>query len=148
MKTILNEKLIEEICGYLKLGVPILTTCRAVGVSESTYYDWIKRGQGLHQERSQEEIYVKFVEEVEKAVADSEINLLNQIMKEKSWQAKAWILERRFPKFWSKQSALEKGQNSMTPYEMMNHILEQFSSVSTERLASIANSETRKHDID
>ena len=148
MMTILNEKLIKDVCDKLKEGVPILTTCRAAGISESTYYDWIKRGQGLHQERSQEEIYVKFVEEVEKAVADSEINLLNRIMKEKSWQAKTWILERRFPKSWSKQSALEKGQNSMTPYEMMNHILEMFSSVSEERLQRIADRKIHKHDID
>ncbi len=67
IKTKLNEKLILYICEYLKKGVPILTTCQAVGIAESTYYDWIKRGQGCHNERSQEDIYVKFVEEVEKA---------------------------------------------------------------------------------
>jgi hypothetical protein len=148
MKTILNEKLIKDICGYLKEGVPILTSCQAVGISESIYYDWIKRGQGLHTERTQEEIHVKFVEEVEKAVAASEVNLLRDIIKDKSWHAKAWVLERRFPERWSKKSALEKGQNSMTLYEMVNHILEQFSSVSTERLQEIANSRVYNHDID
>lgn len=66
MKTILNDKLIKDICNYLKDGVPILTSCEALGISESTYYDWMKRGQGIHKERTQEEIYVKFVEEVEK----------------------------------------------------------------------------------
>lgn len=48
MKTILTEELIKDVCDKLKEGVPILRTCRAVGISESTYYDWIKRGQGLH----------------------------------------------------------------------------------------------------
>ena len=146
MKTILSEKLIQEMCRYLKQGVPIFTTCQAVGIAESTYYDWVKRGQGFHQERSQEEIYVKFVEEVEKAVAASEVNLLRDIIKDKSWHAKAWILERRFPKRWSKQSTLEQGAIEKTPYEMITELLEMFSSVPTERLQQIASRENHPHD--
>ena len=146
MKTILNDKLIKDICSYLKEGVPILTTCKALKISESIYYDWIKRGQGLHPERTQEEIYVKFVEEVEKAVAESEINLLDQIMKDKSWQAKAWILERRFPKRWSKQSTLEQVAIEKTPHEMITEVLEMFSSIPTERLQQIASRENHPHD--
>jgi len=148
MKTILNEKLIEEMCGYLKEGVPILTTCQAVGISESTYYDWFKRGEGTHQERSQEKIYVEFVQEVRRAIAESEVNLLRDIIKDKSWHAKAWVLSRRFPERWSKKSALENEQKIMPPHEIINNILEQFSSIPEERLKEIASRKTRKHDID
>jgi hypothetical protein len=55
--TKLNAELTRKICELLRDGISITATCDALGVSESKYFEWLKKGEGGEQP------YAKFREE-------------------------------------------------------------------------------------
>ena len=44
--TKLNAELTRKICELLRDGISITATCDALGVSESKYFEWLKKGGG------------------------------------------------------------------------------------------------------
>jgi hypothetical protein len=82
--TRLNAELMRQICALLSEGISITATCDALGVTESRYFDWIKKDQ-------------KFREQATRARARGKIALVRQILADKDWRAKAWYLERCWP---------------------------------------------------
>ena len=38
-----SEELTEKICKHLKKGNTITTTCQAVGIAKSTFYEWVEK---------------------------------------------------------------------------------------------------------
>jgi hypothetical protein len=54
-------------------------------------------------EEKKESHFVKFVEEVERAIGDSEIALIRKVRKHNSWQSAMVMLERRFPERWGRK---------------------------------------------
>lgn len=51
---VLRPDLTDEICRLLSVGVPIDKVCERFGIAESSYYNWIKRGQVEHDRRSEQ----------------------------------------------------------------------------------------------
>ena len=47
---LLTPELQEALCGYLAQGAHVKTACEAVGISETTYYDWQARGKKARDE--------------------------------------------------------------------------------------------------
>ncbi len=94
-KLILNDELIKIAYEQLKMGVPQKYVAHALGVAETAWYDWIKRG-----ERGDNEILVKFYESVKRAKAEAVKRNVMLIQKAavNNWQAAAWWLERTHPK--------------------------------------------------
>lgn len=91
----LNDEVQEQICKYISMGVPNKTAAEACGISEVTFYSWIKKGK---QQRAGK--YVKFLKALKKAEAQAiahHVGIIEKAAKEKSWQASAWLLERRHP---------------------------------------------------
>ncbi len=43
------------------------------------------------------------IQDIKKAQSECQMYCLDFIMKDKSWQSKAWLLERRFPDRWAKK---------------------------------------------
>lgn len=111
----------KRICDLVRVGHAPYVAARLCGVHHSTHYDWMERGE------SGEEVYSEYSEAVKKAESESEELLLAEIRKhaagievyrtkevvkptgvevtsetkqQRSWQAAAWILERRFPERW------------------------------------------------
>lgn len=110
----LNKTLEEEIVKFLQLGNYVETVCAMVGLSKSTFYDWVKRGaresdrvskDGRLRIRKDERKYVEFSYAVKKAMAHSEVRDVALIGKasEKNWQASAWRLERKYPERWGRK---------------------------------------------
>lgn len=60
--TILDDDLIEEICGYLKRGATDVGICRIVGISPNTLMRWKRDGQ----DENSNPIFQKFYAEYEK----------------------------------------------------------------------------------
>src|SRR5215211_3696186 len=89
--TRLNAQLIRQICGLLSDGISITTTCDAIGVTESKYFAWLKKGE------EGEQPYAKFREEATCARANEKIALVRQILADKDSRAKAWYLKRCWP---------------------------------------------------
>ena len=83
------------------------TACAAAGIHRDTLNGWELRG------RTGEEPYASFVEELEQAEAQSEIEMLSRVRNAEPsipevkgadpWQATAWAMERRFPKRWAQR---------------------------------------------
>lgn len=125
--TKLTPEVIEEICNWLKLGYYQEDAATMAGISASTYYDWMKKGDDAQkalesgdssslpatQEGDEVEVvnmFQEFSEAVKKARAEAEGAHIRNIRKAAdngTWQASAWFLERSFPKKWGKRSTLD-----------------------------------------
>jgi transposase len=91
-KTKLTPELIGQIETSLQSHVSIITTCDLVGISQETFFRWLREGEAATSGSKRE-----FYETVKRARAMSRVMLVSQISKDPSWQAKAWILERQYP---------------------------------------------------
>ena len=81
----------------LKLGMPVEYAAEAAGIVRATLYNWKARGK--LEPRS---IYGKFLGAVKKAEAELMAECLRAVkVGVKSWQSRAWILERKWPGIWS-----------------------------------------------
>lgn len=79
--------------------------CKMAGIHRDTLNGWEQRA------KSGEEPFAEFVTDLEKAEATCEVRLLSEIKGAQGaivgvsgpelWQARAWVLERRFPKRWA-----------------------------------------------
>ena len=82
---------VERIIKAVKAGLPFVTAAALGGVSEATFYNWMKNKKN-----------VEFLEAIKAAEAEAEERLVEQISVDPSWQSKAWILERRHPDRWGR----------------------------------------------
>ena len=102
----LNKEIQEKICIALRGGAYIETAAAFAGVSKVSLYNWLKLG--ARAERSN--IYSKFANAVERAMASSEMSDLTTISKAAkngNWQAAAWRLERKYPDRWGRYSKID-----------------------------------------
>jgi len=130
----LTPEVQENICNWLKLGYYQEDAAIMAGISASTYYEWMKKGEqervALEEgekaltlpdtslpasEDGTPEIeliypFLEFSEAVKKARAEAEGAHIRNIRKAADngvWQASAWFLERSHPKKWGKRSQLD-----------------------------------------
>ena len=93
------------IVAALEKGNYRATAAAAAGIHRNTLLDWEKRGE------SGEEPYVDFLTAMQQAEAKAEMDLVEEIRNARPgtpgvsgadlWQAKAWMLERRWGAKWS-----------------------------------------------
>jgi len=104
--TRLNSELTRQICQLLSEGITVAATCDALGVAESRYFEWLK----------QEE----FQEQATRARAKGKIELVRQILADKDWRAKAWYLERCWPREFARSVdrplPVDEDKQKMTPF--------------------------------
>ncbi|MBH8598606.1 MULTISPECIES: hypothetical protein [unclassified Thermoactinomyces] len=103
--TKLTPDIQKKIVSIIRLGHYIETAAAYAGISKQTIYNWMR--QGAREEKGK---YRNFHDAVTKALAEAEIRELayiDQAAKKGSWQAAAWILSRRFPNRWGKETALD-----------------------------------------
>jgi transposase len=102
----LTDELQAEIVDHLKTGNYIETVCALVGISKSTFYSWLNKGKTSTRTNK----YSRFAYAVERAQAWAEARLVALISKqaEKTWQAAAWLLERKHPSKWSRNRKEEQ----------------------------------------
>ena len=121
-KTKLTPKVRDKIISKLKLGNYARTAAACAGISESTFYHWLERG-----EKEKSGIYSEFLEAVKEAQAESEANLLNHISKavlDGQWTAAAWQLERKFPERWGKQQKVELTGETTTTHALKDETVD------------------------
>lgn len=99
----LDEDDVRQIESLMRAGATMEVAAEAAGVSRGTLYRWLKKGERARPGSRPRELR----ERVEKARAESETVLVARIAAaagKGSWQAAAWLLERRFPERWMKPS--------------------------------------------
>jgi len=104
--TKLTKQLKDRLFKALKDGVSYDTACEFAGISPSTFYRWVNEGE-RDKENNHRTEFSEFLEDLKKANASVEINLIQQVAKDPSWQSKAWILERRFRDKWGRKEKVD-----------------------------------------
>lgn len=101
-RTKLTPELQAEIVKVLRGGAYVEDACAFVGLSKSSFYDWMQRGA------AGEEPFSEFSDAVEKARADAVVRniALVQNAANSSWQAAAWWLERTRPDQYGRRTNL------------------------------------------
>lgn len=85
----------RKIIKAIKEGSPHETAAAAAGISTSTFYKWLEKG-----EQYETGVYRDFVDNIAQAEAQAEserIRRINKAGREGDWKADAWYLERRYP---------------------------------------------------
>tara|TARA_R110002110_G_scaffold100479_5_gene256010 strand:- start:1316 stop:1783 length:468 start_codon:yes stop_codon:yes gene_type:complete len=85
-------------------GSYVETASALAGISKDTFYNWLKKGAA-----AQSGVFFEFSDAIQKAMAQAEMNDLLVINKaaQRSWQAAAWKLERKYPNRWGLRSKHE-----------------------------------------
>ena len=104
----LNEQLITQACEHIRNGVPQKYVAQYLGISEHTWYEWLKHG-----EEQKKGIYSQFKQSVKKAQAEAIAKNVQLIQKAAitNWQAAAWWLERRYPKEFGRKDRMDMSSN-------------------------------------
>lgn len=93
------SKLTPETCKAIvdgiTIGMPYHAAAQAAGITYETFNNWMNRGKKAKSGR-----YFQFFQDIKEAESRGIRNnliLITKAAKEGSWQASAWILERRHP---------------------------------------------------
>lgn len=99
--TLLKPEVREVLLQAIKLGMNNTRACEYAMISYTSLKNWLAQAEidvslGLTREKS---IYVAFLLDLKKARAQMQYKHLQQIdvASFNTWQASAWLLERRFP---------------------------------------------------
>jgi hypothetical protein len=107
-----SERVVKTICDGLVLMLPQRVAAHRAGISESIYYVWVRTGERtrIAVENGEEvddydRACLSFLERVENAKAEGEAALVASIHAAvpQTWQAAAWLLERRRPDQYSRK---------------------------------------------
>jgi hypothetical protein len=90
-RTKLDVKLQRQICGYLSDCCTIKTACEASGLSQSSFFLWIEKGEQGHSP------YKEFSEAITRARGRAKARIVHSLLDEKDWRARLELLARVFP---------------------------------------------------
>lgn len=102
LNDIIKTRLIEA----LQLGTPIEDACNYAGISKPTFYSWKKQGK-----EGKSKILIDFFNDIKRAESEGILANLQNIYNagaNGSWQASAWILERKRPAEFGKNIAIKQ----------------------------------------
>lgn len=106
----------------IKLGLSIEKACEYAGVNELTFYNYQNKAEEDEKAGKKDTVYIKFIKEFKKARSACVIkHVLNisEASERGSWQASAWLLERRF----SKDFAVKQEVNvDLQPIKIVNDV--------------------------
>ncbi len=105
-KSKLTPEVREKICALVRGGNYYKVAAQACGIAETTLYEWIEKGR-VATDRSCD--YALFAEALKKADAEAEsadVLIIKKAAK-KSWQAAAWLLERKRFQRWARREKME-----------------------------------------
>ncbi len=140
----------KTICKAIKLGAKLEIAARAAGIGARTLDEWLKHGRDeLQADPDASGPCAAFVSEVMIASAKNEQELIGIIRKEapKTWQAAAWLLERKFPQRYARVDRLrvsgdevnEKPAAVQSRQEGQRRLLEKLAAISEKTLEKSRN---------
>lgn len=115
----LDPELIAKLVKAIREGLSIDLACDYVEINRSTYFRWKQEAEQLCKEvdegkrkyyklTDRQKLLVDFLVLIRQALAACEYELLQEVRKgERGWQAKAWILERRFRERWARRTLVD-----------------------------------------
>jgi transposase-like protein len=116
----LNKELIEKAHRLISEGHYAVVVCTYLGIDESTFYKWINKAKN-DLEANKNTIYVQFFQSINEAEAKAEMRHLQNIAKsanDGTWQASAWLLERKHKQRWSTKQEVQLSGDSENPVKV------------------------------
>lgn len=104
-KTKLTHELQKKIGDNITLGMPLKFAAEAVGITEQTFYNWLRRGET--ESKGQFFEFAEHVKECQAKAVQLHLKLITKAASEGSWQASAWILERRHSEFFGRKDKID-----------------------------------------
>jgi len=122
----LTDELLTKICKYIEAGNYAKTACLACGISEVTFYDWIKKGEQAINE-GKDNKYTKFLKSIKEARAKAEIRNVAIINKAATDNAKhaEWWLERTNPEYWGRKDEFHLEHSGKIDIELFKKYLQE-----------------------
>ena len=121
-----NKELINKFIECISLSLNVEQSCQATGIDYTTIYKYIQIAEKEIKEAKEEEReisekklkYVEFFNEFKKAemsFVTRNVAIIQKASAKGSWQASAWLLERRLPKMFAlrKEDEVEKGSKEV-----------------------------------
>ena len=102
-KTKLEDDIQQRLVTAIERGLSIEDACVYAGITKKTYYNWINKNTDEIKDEAERKKFLQFLQSLKKAQSECQMYCLDFLMKDKSWQSKAWVLERRFPDRWAKK---------------------------------------------
>ena len=112
----------NKICALLEKGVPRVHACNQFGVAEKTFYNWINKYKESVSSGKEDNIYYQFgkaVKEAESKFIERNLQVI-QVASLKSWQAAAWLLERRFAEDFGRKEKVINAKTFKEPTDELN----------------------------
>lgn len=113
----LNKEIIDKAHRLISEGHYAVVVCAYLGITEACYYLWIQKAKA-HIEEGKKTIYVEFFKSINEAEAKAEMRHLQNIEKaatDGTWQASAWMLERKHRNRWSTKQELQLSGDDEKP---------------------------------
>ena len=126
-----NKELINKFIECISLSLNVEQSCQATGIDYTTIYKYIQIAEKEIKEAKEEEReisekklkYVEFFNEFKKAemsFVTRNVAIIQKASAKGSWQASAWLLERRLPKMF----ALRKEDEETSGKEKVNIVID------------------------
>jgi hypothetical protein len=105
--TKLTPEMIDKAYQLIKAPHYAQTVYQALGVSHTTYYTWLKKGEAWKE--GDDPLYLEFLESIKKGEAEGEQELLGIIKTaaKRNWTAAAWMLERMHPDRYGRKEQID-----------------------------------------
>lgn len=108
----LTYKMVDQAVALKGRGLTNADICRALGVSETAWYNWLREPDT--------KVKVALVEGLKKSESDYKAALLKRIAdaseKPQHWTAAAWLLERKYPEEYGRpETRADKGEDDAVP---------------------------------
>ena len=102
----LTPELQAKICKYIEDGNYAIHACNACGISDTTFYDWLKRGD-IDITDGKDSIFSAFlaaIKEAESKAILKHVANIALVAEAGEWTASAWFLERKYPDLFGKRT--------------------------------------------
>ena len=126
----------DRIIEALRAGTTYEIAAQYAGISRSTLYEWLKKGEG-----NATGVYRTFYDNIKKAEAEGAVVHLGTISQasKKDWKAAAWLLERRHG--YSKEGVM-RAEEQAQQIELPSNMLDLLRMQARELRASMAKAES------
>ena len=131
----------KTICKAIETGAKLEIAARAAGIGARTLDEWLKHGRDeLQADPDASGPCAAFVSKVMIASAKNEQELIGIIRKEapKTWQAAAWLLERKFPQRYARVDRLRVSGDEVNEKPVAVQSREEVTRKLIEKIAAIA----------
>lgn len=118
----LTQKVIDDFAKIFRGGATIKDACAHLGIGESTYFSWMKRGD-KESGKEEKSLYVEFMESNNRARAYMRIRAAAQLqtLGKKDPKALMFLLERSDPDNWGKRTTIKIEGN--IPLDLINTLI-------------------------